>query len=283
MRFKQLTVFFIVLLGTYCHNEAYSQLWAYIGDTPAKDRAFEKRLQKEAYSVITHYDADRFPYKELRYHLQSLDGPICNVHIMQVPFTKMLNISTLRDSLMIPGCTGTDQIHFLSKELLEIVYGEVGGSDDGYENVLLLALKNGKFRIAMEIQSLHQYDTPDDVGVNEVHLKLNGQTRKEYQLILKTHDLYRSQNKSKNFDHYHTYTLKYDDTLNLFYMSYETISGLIWDDTNNHKQKIKGIFPEIKIGDEEYCYVNNYWHSVGKDGKGNINMTTDYFIPKAKN
>lgn len=137
----------------------------------------------------------------------------------------------------------------------------------------------------MEIESLHDYDGPGYFGLNEVHLTLKGQTRQNYLLILQTRNLYSANNKSKSFDHYKTYTLKYDDKLNLFYTSNEAVSGLIWNnDTNNLEHQITGVFPVIRAGNQKYCYIIDRWYSVGKDFQNGKTTLDNYcYRPKVKN
>ncbi len=272
----------------FCCKNANAQLWSYIGDTPAKEKAFDKYLKKEAYRVITHHTSDEFkaPYDEMIYRLQSLDSALYYVHIMQVPFaTKTLTITTSTDSLKIEDCMGPARLHLLRKNLFEVVYSPRGGSDDGYDNILLLAIRNGKFIISMEIESMHDYDGPGFFGLNETHLFLTGEIPQKYQLTLKNHDLRRYDKKAKNFDHYHSCQLKYDYKLNLFYTSYEAINGWVWDyDDDDHKTQVKGTFPVIKFGDIAYCFINDCWYSVGKDYKSNKTILyNDCHRPNAKN
>jgi len=269
MLLKKLTVFLIILSGIFCYKRAHAQLWSYIGWTPAKEKAFEKRLKKEAYKVITHHtpDEDKFPYDEMIYRMFSLDSSVCYVHIMQVPFTKTLTISTSNDSLKISDCVGTAHLHMMRRDLFEIVYSPRGGSDDGFDNALLLAIKNGKFRIAFQAQTMHDYDGPGFFGLDETHLMLTGE-KPNYHLTIKNHDLRRYDKKSNNFDHYHTYTLKYDRKLNIFYSSYTPVSGDVYDDYDSGKKHhINGIFPIVKLGDDEYCYMNDCWYTIYTDPK----------------
>jgi hypothetical protein len=272
MLFKKFSLFLVILAGClYCKN-ANAQLWSYIGDTPAKEKAFDKYLKKEAYKVIARHtpDADKFPYDEIIYRLWSLDSSRCYIHITQVPFTKTLSVKCATDSLEIDDCMGPARLHLLRKDLFEIVYSPRGGSDDGYDNVLLLAIHNGKFRIALEIESLHDFDGPDFFGLDEAHLKLAGSGPKDYKLTIKAHQLCRADKKAKNFDHYETYPLRYDDKLNVFYSSYTSVSGHIYDDAEK-KHEITGTCPVIKLGEAKYCYINDCWYVIAQvDENGKI-------------
>jgi len=271
-----------MLSGLFCYKKANAQLWSYVGWTPAKEKAFEKRLKKEAYKVITHYDADKFPNDEMIYRLESLDSSICYVHIMYVPFSGEYNITCKTDSLKIADCQGVNRLHFLRKDLFEIVYRPRGGSDDGYENVLLLAIRNGKFRIAMDAQTMHDYDGPGFVGLDETHLTLTG-TPPTYLLTLKNHDLRRYDKRSKNFDHYHIYTLRYNNKLNVFYNAYEKVNGYVYNDDPKNEYRISGVFPVINLGEYKYCYTNDCWYVVGSDFQSKRTVLVNYtYRPKAK-
>ena len=277
MLYKKIILILVILLGCLYYKNANAQLWSYIGYTPAKEKAFEKYLKKETYKVVAHQtlDEDKLPYDEMIYRLQSLDSTTCYIHVMQVPFTKTLTITTTSDSLKIQDCVGPARLHLLRKDLFEIVYSPRGGSDDGYDNVLLLAVRNGKFRIAMEIESMHDYDGPGFFGLEETHLTLVGETPQKYQLTLKNHALRRYYNKAKNFDHYQTYILKYNSNLNLFYSTYETVNGFLYNDSGN-KNHVSGRFPVIKLGEAKYCYINDYWYAIGIDPENSKATLVNY-------
>jgi hypothetical protein len=280
MFFKKIGVSLAILAGCSLYKNANAQLWKYIGYTPAKEKAFDRYLKKEAYKVITRYtpDSDHLPYDEMIYRLQSLDSSLLYIHIAQVPFTKTLTIKCATDSLKIEGCVGPARLHLLRKDLFEIVYSPRGGSDDGYENVLLLAVKNGKFRIALEMESLHDFDGPGFFGLDEAHLKLTGREAKDYQLTVKIHQLYRADNKAKNFDGYETYALKYNDKLNVFYSLNAPVSGYIYNDSKN-KRHVNGTYPLIKLGEAQYCYVNDCWYAIGEDEEKKVVLINYCYRP----
>ncbi len=273
---RKLILLLLLLAGAFCCKNANAQLSSYIGWTPAKEKAFEKRLKKEAYKVITHYDADKFPYDEMIYRMQSLDSTICYLHLMYIPFSREYSIKCETDSLKINDFRGEARLHFLRKDLFEIVYSPRGGSDDGYENVLLLAVKNGKFRIAMEIQTMHDYDGPGFVGLNETHLTLIGKAPQNYQLTLKNQDMRDDDKKSKSFNHHHSYTLKYDNTLNVFYTSHEMVKGYVYNDDPKKERQLSGVFPVIKLGDDKYCYITDSWYSEGSDFDSKKTILVNY-------
>lgn len=270
-----------------CTENANAQLWSYIGITDAKIKAFDKYLKKEAYKVIPRHtdDVDKSPYDEMIYRLQGLDSTTYYVHVSQVPFEKKLNITMPTDSLRIQDCMGPARLHLLRKNLFEIVYSPRGGSDDGFDNVLLLAIRDGKFRIAMEIQTMHDYDGPGFFGLNETHLYLTGETPGEYQLTLKNHDLRRYDKKTKNYDHYLTQNLKYDSKRNLFYTSNEKIEAWRFDDEGNmDKTATEGIFPVINFGGDKYCFVDDSWYAVSQEYGSKKTVLEGYcYRPKTKN
>ena len=127
MLFKKFRVVLVILIGCFYCKNANAQLWSYIGDTPAKEKAFDKYLKKEAFKVITHHtpDADKFPYDEIIYRLWSLDSCLYYIHITQMPFTKTLSVKCATDSLEIEDCVGSARLHLLRKGLFEIVYGHM--------------------------------------------------------------------------------------------------------------------------------------------------------------
>lgn len=272
MAFIKRVTLILMLLNFYALNFAYGQLWRYIGDTPKKEKEYEKELSKEAIEVSNKRNVaygDTFSYTIRTYLLKAIDSLAARITIYEKPFSHKFHIDCVTDSLTINDFSALARVHIFSPTLLEVVYSPRGGSDEGYDNVLLLAVNKGKFCIVMEIQSVDEYSYPDAYGVYNLNIKLTRQNTADYQLLVNVHDLKQVKEKRKNYNHYFNYTLKYNNKLNLFYSANKYLNTVadIWNyKTNKTESKhIKGNIPLIKLGKQEYYYFNAKWYSGGKD------------------
>ena len=91
-------------------NNAYAQLRRYLNDSPAKQEAFEKKLKKEASSIITKRTVaygDTFSYDLMTFTLRSFDGQASKISLWEKPFDgHIFHIAVSGDSLIIPDFSG---------------------------------------------------------------------------------------------------------------------------------------------------------------------------------
>lgn len=278
---KRIAVISMLLSFCTINNNAHAQLWRYLNDSPAKEKAADLAVERDASSVKEAIGGvDSFSYKIITYDLRSLEGKIYRVVTAQKPFTKILNISCGTDSLNIYDLVGVDSVHFLTKNLLEILYSPRGGSDDGFQNTMILCINKNKLHIAMEIESDHQFDGPGLWGEYYLTAKLTGQTDKSYQFSIKTIDRYHSKtHPSKNYNLHARFTVRFDARKKIFYNIYKNVDALIneWDDKNGKKseKRITGYYPAIKLGSREYYYIGNIWYAATRWG-GKTYIDVDY-------
>jgi len=257
---------FILVAG----NTANAQLWRYIGDSQEKEKAADRALKKEAFSVITKRTiayGDTFSYEVMTYVIKSFDAKLAKIRLWEKPFYKhVFHIDLPDDKLIIPDFYSLVRVHHLSNDLLEIVYSPRGGSDDGYDNVLILGVNKNKFCIVMEILSVHEFDGPDEYGLYNLHLKLTGNSVDNYQLNINVRDLLKSNDKAKSYDHNSTFQLKFDKDQHIFYSINQNLDAYVYqEDTKPRKRHVKGVYPTINLGDDKYCYFNKKWYSVWQD------------------
>jgi hypothetical protein len=167
------------------------------------------------------------------------------------------------DSLAIRDFYSLERVHRLSDNLLEIVYSPRGGSDDGYNNVLILGVNKGKFCIVAEIQSGHEFDD----GYYSLNLKLQGSSIDNYQMAIKARDLLKSENKDrKSYDRRAHFLLKFDKDQYIFYTDRQKLDAYIYqEDIKKAKHHVTGFYPMINLGQYQYCFFNKTWYSVWKN------------------
>jgi hypothetical protein len=264
-----------LLLVTFClfNNNANAQLWRYLNDSPEKEKAAELAIEREASSVkiasIVAY-SDTLKYKILTYNIQTLDGLDDKISMYYTPFSGQFTIKSTTDSLIINDYSSTDSVHFVKKNLLELLYSPRGGSDDGYQNTMMLYIVNGKIGIAMEIETDHQFDFPNGWGEYYATVKLTGENRNNYKLTVKTNDrLYSEGKQARNHNLNNRFVLSYDAKRNIFYSNLKLVNGRfdIWDySIDKFKARhFQGKYPLIKLGDREYYYINRIWYAAGKN------------------
>jgi len=263
----------LVLIFYADSNTAYAQLWRYLNDSPEAEKAADMALKKEAFSVITKRTiayGDTFPYDVMTYAIRSFDGRPCKISLWEKPFHgHIFHIDLPDDRLIIPDFHCLIRVHHLSDDILEIVYSPRGGSDQGFDNVLLLGVNKGKFCIVMEILSVNEFEGPDEYGLYNLHLKLSGKSVNDYQLGLNVRDLLKSDKPKKSYDRSSNYILNFDKSLYVFYNEMRPMDTVVeLYDTNIDKTKlrrIKGNYPVIKLGEYEYIFLNGLWYEVTKD------------------
>lgn len=261
-----------ILLSYGGNNVAHAQLWRYLNDSPDKENAADKELKKEAFSIVAKRTAaygDTFSYDIMTHVIKSFDGQSTKIRLWEKPFSgHVFHIDLPNDKLIIPDFYALAKVHHLSGNLLEIVYSPRGGSDDGFDNVLILGVNKNRFCIAMEIQCIHEFDGPGEYGLYNLHLKLKDNAVDNYQMTLKVRDLLKSDNKTKNYDRSAAFQLKFDKDQHIFYTDHQKLDAYIYkDDSKTKKQHVTGLYPFIDLGQYRYCFFNEIWYSVWKDKK----------------
>ncbi|WP_183565973.1 hypothetical protein [Mucilaginibacter sp. SP1R1] len=269
MAFLNRTLIVLSILFFYTRNNiAHAQLWRYLNDSPEKQKAADNELKKEAFSVITKKTVaygGTFTYDVMAYAIKTFDGFTAKVNLWEKPFSgHVFHIELTGNSLAIGDFYSLERVHHLSDNLLEIVYSPRGGSDDGYNNVLVLGVNKGKFCIMAEIQSIHEFDD----GYYNLNLKLQGTGIDNYQIAIKARDLLKSKDNKcmKNHDKRAHFLLKFDKDQHIFYTDSQKLDAYIYqEDIKKKKYHVIGFYPMINLSRYRYCFFNKTWYSVWKN------------------
>jgi hypothetical protein len=287
--FVKRTLIILSFLFFYAGNNiAHAQLWRYLNDSPEKRKAFDKELKKEAFSVITKknvVDGDTFTYDVMTHAIKAFDGTTAKIKLWEKSFSNhVFHIELPGDTLAIGDFYALERVHHLSSDLLEIVYSPRGGSDDGYNNVLILGVNKGKFCIVAEIQSGHEFGD----GFYGLRLKLLGTGINNYKMGIKERDFLQSDDKrKKSHDKRASFLLKFDKDQHIFYTANRQMDAYTYqDDYITKKNHVKGIYPMIELGEYRYCFYNKAWYSIGEDFKTGETSMFSYCrrsaLPKVK-
>jgi hypothetical protein len=275
------SIFILLILFFYNTNTVYAQLWRYLNDSPASEKAADRALKKEASSVTTKETVTEdgpFPYDIITYSIKAFDGSSAKISLWEKPFSDhTFHIELPGDTLIIPDFYSLAKVHHLSNNLLEIVYSPRGGSDDGFDNVLILGVNKNKVCIVMEIQSIHEFDNVNLYGLYNLHLKLLGTNTDDYRMQVNVRDLLKSDDKSKkSHDWSYHYALKYDKDKHIFYTGKQKIDAVIYGDTaitqKHEQQHVSAVCPVIYLGGYKYCFYNNIWYEIGKYGSDDVTL-----------
>ncbi len=259
----------IILILCTCSVRVRAQLYRYLNDNSKLDSASEGLLDKEACSMITRSEvvySDTFSYPIRTYCIRALDGADNKVTIFERPFSFTLHIECPNDSLKIADFNGLIKVHFLRSDLLEIVFIPRGGSDEGHEDVLILALNKGKFCVVMALETVDEYEMAYEYRLHSVRLNLHGQNLRNCQLKVNVQELFKSRdNPSRNFDRHNQYILKFDERQKVFYNQVRHLNGVfkIVDYSHPGKKLVAGDYPVINLGKDKYCYIDNNWYLLG--------------------
>lgn len=276
----------IFMLLSLC-TSVKAQLWSYINVTPENEKAAELRIEREASSIkkvpIIVY-GDSLSYTLITYEIESFDGKHCRIATAQKPFTKRLNVSYGNDSLVFFDVMGMDSVHVLNKNFLEILYSPRGGSDLGLQNTVILCIEKGKLHVAMEIESDAQAAGPGMWSEYYLTANFKGQDENDYQFLIKTNNRYHSdKHPNRNHNLHAQFELKFDSEKKIFYNTYRDVNAIVGDwevpgfkaEAKTKPEQIKGHYPAIVLGDEEYYYIKNNWYSARKWFDGKIHLLSD--------
>ena len=244
---KQIIVF--PVLAAISIN-ANAQLFRYLDRNSAPDIAQYKAIEQEACSIVTRYAivyADTVPYKVMDYVIQAFDGSCDKITLFEQPSSHTLYIGCPHDSLKIEDLYCLTKVHFFRPDLLEVVYSPRVGSDEGYDNVLILGINKGKLCILMHVRSVDEYYFSDDYKLYNLRLSLRGIERDQYHLGVSIHEILRSTTKvSKNYDRNSKYVLKFDERQKIFY------------------NEVRHLHPMINLGEYQYYFVDHRWYMQGE-------------------
>ena len=258
--------FYILLLLSFGigNTKSYAQLWRYL-TLQGNDENSQK--QDGVYTIT------------------SIDGKLTKVRIVRKALTDgITRIKTATDRLGIMGTMGIDTVFALNKNLLQVVYSPHGGSNDGYQNTLILAVNKGKLYIVMEVMSYHEFGLNGPDGIYKLNVRLTGQNLKDNQLLVNVRDIDSSgTDAAKQHDLRRSFVLKYDSEKNIFYNGVRNINvkADFYDNkTDQLKQRyIKGAFPVIKIDDYEYFFIGKIWYGGGKNTYTGKYSFSAYCVP----
>jgi len=283
-RITTIFLFFILYVG---NNTANAQLWRYLNVTPESEAKAEKDIEREASSVVhkkTIFEGDSVSYDIMTYTIRSFDDRIAKISLWEKPFSgHIFHIDMPGDKLAIADFTALAKVHHLSNDLLEIVYSPRGGSDQGFDNVLILGVENGKFRIVMDILCINEYTDVGKYGLYNLHLKLKGKNIDNYQLAITVNDMLSSNNKGdKSFNKTAKFDLKFDRDKKVFYNEIKHVDGKFefYDDKIGKTKTLHltGVYPSINLDQYVYYLVNEIWYSSYKSP-----TTGKYYLSTATN
>lgn len=199
-------------------NEA---VWRYLNYDPKAVEVFEKSLGKEACSVVTWNEivyGEKRPYKIRTFCIRSFDSLPGKIAISERSHGHNLLIEGPGDKIKIEDISGLVKLHFLRPELLEVVYSPRGGSDQGFEYVIILGIIKQRLWVVTEFLTINEASAPDGYSLHEVRLKLEGQTLHDCRLTANVRDLFKSDSSSvKSYDRKSATVLEFDEKRRIFY------------------------------------------------------------------
>jgi hypothetical protein len=269
---KHLPWIVTILLLLVHTTRSSAQLWKYLGKyDPKADLAFDKTLDKEACSITSSsemYAGGKSTFKIRTYCIRSFDSTQSKIALSEIHHGHVLSIAGPDSIITIDDIVGLVKIHFLSPELLEVVYSPRGGSDQGFEYVMILGVKNDHLCIAGEFLTINEYTIPDEYHLHEVRLKLQGQNLRDCQLTANVRDVLNADvHRSKNYDRKSIYVLRFDTTRKIFYDKVEHLNAAFRMNSSDARPiLLTGDYPMVDLGpDEKYYYINDTWYALTKD------------------
>ena len=206
------------------------------------------------------------------YQIQSLDGKESKVKIWDHFEKGIIRITYLKDTINIYESTGIDKIKVLNNNFIKINYRFRGGSDMAVGNVIILCVNNNKLYEAAHVEDYINWDVHGEKADNHIKISLVGSNKKSYKLNVYVYDRFSSKNDPLlNYNYYNKSVLNFDVSRNVFYSLKEDIYQIfaIYDHKTNkeNKQQIRGNYPVIILGKDNYYYIKNEWYNVGDNNQ----------------
>jgi hypothetical protein len=270
----------VIILTFLVHpTSSTAQLWKYLGKyDPKAALAFEKTLDSEACSTSLGsetYAGENSTYKIRTFCIRSFDGTRRKIVVSEIHHGHVLSIKGPGSSFTIDDISGLAKLHFLNPELLEIVYSPRGGSDQGFEYVMILGIKENRLCFVNEFLTINEYNIPDEYHLHEVRLKLQCQNLHDLQLTAHVRDVLKAGvHRSGNYDRKTVYLLRFDEKRKVFYTRIEQLNAAFRMNSSVAKPRLlAGEYPMVDLGpDEKYLYIDNTWYALTKDDSSNINI-----------
>ena len=206
------------------------------------------------------------------YQIKSLDGRNSNVKIWDDFENGTVRIIYLKDTINVYESTGIDKTEILNNNFIEINYRFRGGSDIAVGNVVILCVNNNKLCEAAHVEGYINWDVHGEKADNHIKISLGGSNKKNYKLNVNVYDRFSSKNEPQsNYKYYNRSILYFDVNRNVFYSLKKDVyqSFAIYDHKTNkeNKQQIRGNYPVIILGKDNYYFIKNEWCSVGDNNQ----------------
>ncbi|GAB3923853.1 hypothetical protein [Mucilaginibacter myungsuensis] len=197
------------------------------------------------------------------FDLLSLDHKPERVKVVPNYVDHTLKIKSLKDSVVIGDFWGVlPDVKLLGKSFIGISYVVRGGSNLGLGNVLIICMKEGKLYEAMHALRYVDWDTGDRKANYTVKWVLQGNSERDYKLIIDVHDeVYSKTRPDENYTYDDRTILNFDTKTHSFY-SIKTAKFNYSIKTKAGKQKVGGTFPSILLGKEAYYLLNQKWYQI---------------------
>ena len=155
---------------------------------------------------------------------------------------------------------------------LSLIYCPRGGSDQGFEYVMILGVNKDHLCFVSEFLTINEYTIPDEYHLHEVRLKLRGQNLRDCQLTASVRDVLKAGIHSfKNYDRKSLSVLRFDETRKIFYKRIEHLTAAFrMDSSAARPSPLSGDYPMVDLGlDEKYYYIDDTWYALTRDDSGN--------------
>jgi hypothetical protein len=205
------------------------------------------------------------------YTIKSLGGQSRKVHITPDYANRSLRISCLSDTISVNDYWDVPpEVYILNKNFLTIKYEVRGGSGLGLGNIIVLCIKNNRLYEAIHVLRYSHSEGDGEIEDYRIKPVLIGNSGKTYRLNVKVNDAsYSKYNTSSNFNYQNLSVLKFDINQNVFFSVKKNIYGefTIYDLKTDKeiKQQVRGNFPAIILGTENYYFINDEWYQLGDD------------------
>lgn len=231
----------------------------------------KKRLLLAATFILLIYTVKA---QTKNYAIQSIEGTPQVVSVIDGPESRDLSIKYKSTKITVTNYWALNNITLIKNKFLKISYAVRGGSCVGVEYVILVCISRDKLIVPVNLHTMQSGCGADEDDMYMLKFNITG-SNNQFKMNVHIHDQKEigSPKRGKSYDRHWTTRLNFDPKTATFSNGSKTLNdNFITGFANSDKpltQSIKGVFPMISVKgidghEDEYYYVNGYWHEAGQ-------------------
>jgi hypothetical protein len=200
--------------------------------------------------------------------LIGLNGKNEKVKIIPEYEKHILKIACAKDTIRLTEYWSVPpEVSVLNKNFIKIEYAVRGGTGSAAKNVMIICVNGSRLYEAVHVFLSRTWHGMGTNGDYTIKLRLNGDRKSNYKLIVDIHDsVYSKPNPEESYTYNNQTILSFDENSNVFYSIKDFIGPHTIIAKTGKRTKQNGInVPIIILGAETYYAIKNRWYILGNN------------------